>query len=54
MVKRNRKSDRNKQILEERNRGDYYIDIAKRHGISIIRVRQIIEAERQRLEKYGA
>ena len=50
MVKRNRKTDRNRKILEERTNGDYYRTIAERHGLSIIRVRQIIEAERMRIE----
>ena len=50
MVKRNRKTERNKQILKERENGDFYSVIAKRHNISIIRVRQIIDAERKRLE----
>lgn len=44
MVKRNRKTERNKEIVAYRNAGASYRQIAEHFGISIIRVRQIIEA----------
>ena len=43
---RNRKTERNKEIYELRKAGTYYHTIAEQFGISVIRVRQIIEAER--------
>lgn len=43
MKKRNRKTERNLQICADRAAGLYYSQIAKKHGISIIRVRQILE-----------
>lgn len=43
--KRNRKTDRNKEIYALRQAGAYYRQIAEKYGISIIRVRQIIEAQ---------
>lgn len=45
LKKRNRKTKRNKEIYALRKEGAYYRQIAERYGISIIRVRQIIEAE---------
>lgn len=45
MVKRNRKSKRNTKIFLQRLGGMTYKEIALDHGISISRVRQIIEAE---------
>ncbi len=42
---RNRKTERNKEIYALRKAGAYYHQIAEQYGISIIRVRQIIEAE---------
>ncbi len=43
LKKRNRKLERNLGICKERNAGSSYKAIASKHGISIIRVRQIIE-----------
>lgn len=43
--KRNRKTDRNREIYAMRKAGAFYRQIAERYGISIIRVRQIIEAQ---------
>ena len=43
MVKRNRKTERNKQIVAYRKAGVSYRQIAEHFGISIIRVRQIID-----------
>lgn len=45
LKKRNRKTKRNKEIYALRQSGAYYRQIAERYGLSIIRVRQIIEAE---------
>ena len=45
MKVRNRKTERNKEIYALRKAGVYYRKIAEQFGISIIRVRQIIEAE---------
>ena len=45
MVKRNRKTRRNKNIYALRRIGISYRVIAEYHGLSIIRVRQIIEAQ---------
>lgn len=47
---RNRKTERNKEIYALRKAGAYYHQIAEQYGISIIRVRQIIEAEERKLE----
>lgn len=47
---RNRKTERNKEIYALRKAGAYYRQIAEQFGISIIRVRQIIEAEERKLE----
>ena len=44
MVKRNRKTKRNKNIYALRRIGISYRNIAEYYGLSIIRVRQIIEA----------
>lgn len=43
LKKRNRKTERNKEIYALRQQGMTYRAIAERHLISIIRVRQIIE-----------
>lgn len=45
MVKRNRKTKRNQNIYALRRIGITYRNIAEHYGLSIIRVRQIIEAE---------
>lgn len=44
-LKRNKKTERNKEIYELRKAGAYYHQIAERFNISICRVRQIIEVE---------
>jgi Mor family transcriptional regulator len=44
-MKRNIKAERNNHIYQSRVDGMSYRKIAEAHGISIIRVRQIIEAE---------
>ena len=46
MKKRNRKTERNKEIYALRKAGIFYWQIAEKFGISICRVRQIIEVER--------
>lgn len=43
MVKRNRKTERNREIVAYRKAGVSYRQIAEHFGISIIRVRQIID-----------
>lgn len=43
MKKRNRKTERNKEICLLRQQGDTYKAIAEKFGISICRVRQILE-----------
>jgi len=45
MKVRDRKTERNKEIYALRKSGVIYRQIAEQFGISIIRVRQIIEAE---------
>lgn len=45
MKKRNRKTERNRGVYDMRQSGAYYREIAEHFGISIIRVRQILEAE---------
>ena len=45
MVKRNRKTKRNQNIYALRRMGITYKNIAQYYGLSIIRVRQIIEAQ---------
>lgn len=47
MKKRNRKTERNKEICLLRQQGATYKAIAERFGISICRVRQILEREEQ-------
>ena len=42
MAKRNEKVERNNLIFQQREKGDSYRKISEDHGISIIRVRQII------------
>lgn len=49
MKVRNRKTERNKEIYALRKAGVYYRKIAEQYGISIIRVRQIIEAEEAKM-----
>lgn len=49
MAKRNEKVERNNLIFQQREKGDSYRKISEDHGISIIRVRQIIEAERRKI-----
>lgn len=43
--KRNRKIERNQQIVELRAAGTSYKKIAEQFGISVVRVRQILENE---------
>lgn len=43
MKKRNRKTERNLAICSRREEGASYRQIAEEYGISIIRVRQILE-----------
>ena len=43
LKKRNRKTERNEQIYALRKDGAYYRQIGERFGISITRVRQILE-----------
>jgi transposase len=43
LKKRNRKTERNKEIVAYRKAGSSYRQIAEHFGISIIRVRQILE-----------
>lgn len=50
MVKRNRKTERNMAICADRAAGLYYSQIAKKYGISIIRVRQILEVWEKRYQ----
>ena len=45
MKTRDRKTERNKEIYALRQSGVIYRQIAERFDISIIRVRQIVEAE---------
>ncbi len=45
MYKRNRKTKRNRNIYALRRIGISYRNIAQYYGLSIIRVRQIIEAQ---------
>lgn len=49
MAKRNEKTERNSLIFQQREKGDSYRKISEDHGISIIRVRQIIEVERRKI-----
>jgi len=48
-MKRNEKTERNRHIYKCRVNGVTYRKIAEVHGISICRVRQIIEAEKKKL-----
>jgi transposase len=50
MKKRNRKTERNRGVYDMRQSGAYYREIAEHFGISIIRVRQILEAEESKNE----
>ena len=50
-MRRNEKTERNKEIYALRKAGAYYWQLAQRFGISIIRVRQIIEAQEQKEAK---
>lgn len=47
MKKRNRKTERNKEICLLRQQGATYKAVAEKYGISICRVRQILEREEQ-------
>ena len=47
MKKRNRKTERNQNVFEMRKAGYKYREIAEKHGISIIRVRQILDAHKE-------
>lgn len=49
-MKRNEKIERNRRIYEKRKAGKYYRQIAEEEGLSIIRIRQIIEAQERKLE----
>lgn len=50
-MKRNEKIERNRHIYKCRVNGETYRKIAEVHGISICRVRQIIEAETRKHTK---
>ena len=50
LKKRNRKTERNRGVYDMRQSGAYYREIAEHFGISIIRVRQILEAEEAKIE----
>ena len=50
-MKRNEKTERNRHIYINRIEGMSYRKIAENNGISIIRVRQIIEAEKKKLQE---
>ncbi len=50
-MKRNEKTERNRHIYKCRVNGVTYRKIAEVHGISICRVRQIIEAETRKQTK---
>lgn len=47
-MKRNEKTKRNRKIYESRIQGQSYRKIAEVNGISICRVRQIIDAEERK------
>ena len=47
-MKRNEKTKRNRKIYENRIQGQPYRIIAEAHGLSICRVRQIIDAEERK------
>lgn len=51
-VKRLRKTERNMAICSDRAAGLYYHQIAEKYGISIIRVRQILEVWNDRQPSY--
>ena len=48
-MKRNEKTERNRRIYEKRQAGKYYRQIAEEEGLSIIRIRQIIEVQKQKV-----
>lgn len=48
MKKRNRKTERNKEICLLRQQGATYKAIAEKYGISICRVRQILEGNNEK------
>lgn len=50
-MKRNEKTERNRNIYINRIEGMSYRKIAENNGISIIRVRQIIEAEKKKVQE---
>lgn len=45
MSRRDERTERNAAIYEHRQQGESYRAIAERFGLSIIRIRQIIDAE---------
>ena len=47
-MKRNEKNERNRCIFLQRNEGATYKQIAESNGISIIRVRQILEVQERK------
>lgn len=47
-MKRNEKTERNRRIYEKRQAGKYYRQIAEEEGLSIIRIRQIIEVQEKK------
>ena len=49
-MKRNENTERNRRIYEKRKAGKYYRTIAEEEGLSIIRIRQIVEAQERKLE----
>ena len=50
-MKRNEKTERNRNIYINHIEGLSYRKIAENNGISIIRVRQIIEAEKKKVQE---
>lgn len=50
-MKRNEKTERNRHIYINHIEGLSYRKIAENNGISIIRVRQIIEAEKKKVQE---
>lgn len=50
-MKRNEKTERNRHIYINHIEGLPYRKIAENNGISIIRVRQIIEAEKKKVQE---
>lgn len=50
-MKRNEKTERNRHIYINHIEGMSYRKIAENNGISIIRVRQIIESEKKKVQE---